>query len=109
MAEDGEVLRGVAVPGAVVVLVEGDVEDPVEAVLDAPVAADDAGEVSGVGRQAGEVVASLRRDRVTDAAGRLDADDALEVGPGVVRVDVGEVVRIANGPTAAVLDAPVSL
>ncbi|HEX6654631.1 MAG TPA: hypothetical protein VF153_00305 [Candidatus Limnocylindria bacterium] len=32
------------------------------------------------------------------AAGGLDADDAPEAGPAALRVDVGEVPRVADGP-----------
>ena len=47
-------------------------------------------------------------DRVADPSGRFDADDALEAGPGVVGVDVGEVGRVTDGAAAAVLDAAVA-
>ena len=43
LADGGEVLGGVGLPGAGVVLAEGDVEDPVELVLDSPVGPDGAG------------------------------------------------------------------
>ena len=52
VAEDGEVLRGMIGADAAEVLVEGEVETPLQANLDAPVAAADAGEGAGIGRQA---------------------------------------------------------
>ena len=84
VAEDGEVLRGVAVADAAVILAEGDVEDPVQAVLDPSVAADRLSKVYGIGRQAGADVARLARAGGADAAGGLDADNALEAGPAAV-------------------------
>jgi hypothetical protein len=80
----------VAVAGAI--LVEGDVENPVEAVLDGPVAADGAGEA--LGREAGgaEVVAGRAGGFAGLGAGRLDAGEGGEAGePRLVRIaTVGE-------------------
>lgn len=51
VVKDGEVLRRVAGADAGRVLIHGHVEDPVEAVLDRPVTAHDAGERCSVGGQ----------------------------------------------------------
>jgi hypothetical protein len=94
---------GVAVSDAAAVLADGDVEDPVQASRAAPLAADDAGEVGGVGRQAGEGVPVLGRVGAADPARRRDADDAPEAGPGA-RAWVTLGARSASGrgvPTAA--------
>src|SRR3954467_7129969 len=95
-----------AVSDAAEVLMEDDIEDPVEAILDAPMAADGAGEERGIGRQAGEEVARFARDSVADPSSGLDADDAAEAGPATVGVDVGEVLWIADREAAAGLGAP---
>ena len=108
VAQDGEVLGGVAGPDAALVLAEGDVEHPVEAVLDAPVVADGAGEGVGVPGEAAEVVMELARDCGAAAALALDQADAGQVGPGASRVEVGEDLRVGDGPVLADLDAPVA-
>src|SRR3954452_18913087 len=95
-------------PDATVILAEGDVEDPVQRVLDPPVAADDLGERRSIRRETGEVVACLNRDRVADPPGRLDADDTLQFGPGLIGIDVGEMSRVTDGAAAPVLDAPMA-
>ncbi len=51
MSDDGEVLRAEAGAQAAEVVVEDDVEDPVETVLDAPVGGRGAGQEFGVGRR----------------------------------------------------------
>src|SRR6266700_854104 len=40
-SQDGEVLRGIVLPGPIAVLVEDDVENPMQLILDRPVAARD--------------------------------------------------------------------
>ena len=52
VVEDGEVLRRIAGPDPRLILVQGDVEDPVETIFDGPVAAHDSGEGRGVWGQA---------------------------------------------------------
>jgi hypothetical protein len=58
-----------------VVLAEGDVEDPVDAILDPPVAADRVREGRRVARPAEQVVARLDGDAVADPALALDQAD----------------------------------
>src|SRR5215208_8531667 len=92
-----------------VVLVERDIEHPVETVFDAPVAADGWSQRGRVGRQAGQVVTRLGGDGRADPAAGLEADDAAELRPGAVRVDVVQVVRVADGQAAALLDPAMAL
>ena len=47
--DDGEVLRAEAVSQPAEIIVEDDVEDPMEAVFDAPVGAGGAGQEHGIG------------------------------------------------------------
>ena len=111
VADDGEVLGSMIGVDARAVLVEGQVEHPVEAVLDAPMAANDPLEQGGISRQAGDVVAYVGRYGRADAADRLDADHAPELRRGVLRVAEGEGVRVAKcslilvGDTAAILSS----
>jgi len=60
MLQDREVLRGMAGADARVVLVHRDIQHPLEAVLNGPVAAHGAGEVCRVGGEARDEVAGSR-------------------------------------------------
>src|SRR5918998_683434 len=59
LAQKGEVTGGGAVAYPAVVLAEGDVEDPVQRVLDAPVSADGLDQDGRIVAAAGEEVADL--------------------------------------------------
>src|SRR3712207_551740 len=59
LAQEGKVAGGGAIAHTTVVLAEGDVEDPVQRVLDAPVAADGLDQDGGSVAAAGEEVADL--------------------------------------------------
>ena len=62
MAHHGHVVSAVADPEAREILFEGDVENPMNAVLDAPVAAHRIGESLGRKRTRGDVVTPLEAD-----------------------------------------------
>src|SRR4051794_27242244 len=53
--DGGEVGRGVGVPDATLVVAEGHVHDPVQAVLDAPVIPDGGSDPPGIGSERGDV------------------------------------------------------
>src|SRR5215203_7549114 len=79
LAQDGQVARGAPVAHAAVVLAEGDVEHPVQRVLDAPVRADRLTE-------GGRIVAAARQevaDLGLDLRGAVDAADGLDGQHGV--------------------------
>jgi hypothetical protein len=97
VSDDGEVFRRVAGVNAAVILAEGHVEHPVEAILDAPVAANGGMEGGGIRWQTGEVVASFGRDDRADPPDRLDADDALEVRPHGIGINESQELRVADG------------
>src|SRR5690242_15487072 len=73
-AEQGEVASGGAMAHPAVILTEGDVENPVQGVLDAPVPADGSRQNSGIVVAAGEKVADLG----LDSAGAIDGADRLD-------------------------------
>ena len=107
--QDGHVVGGVAGADAAVVLAEGDIQDPVVGVLDAPVSAHRLQQGLGPGGQAGDEAAGVGRDPVPAAAFALDPDQAGQVAPLPVGVDMGEVGGVARRPAAAGFDAPVVL
>src|SRR5690242_21630340 len=71
LAQEGEVAGGGAVAHPAVILAEGDVEHPVQGVLDAPVPADRPDQDGGIVAAAGEEVADLG----LDLTGASDAAD----------------------------------
>ena len=66
------------------VLVHGDIEDPMEAVFDAPMAAGDVAEALGGERRAEQVVGGLGGELGTDLTAALDLGDGRESRPGVL-------------------------
>ena len=78
--EGGEIGGGVIGADAAFVVAEDHVHDPVQAVLDCPMAADDRPELAGQPHQGGDVKARLALDFVADFAGALDHDDAFNPG-----------------------------
>jgi hypothetical protein len=60
-------------------------------------------------RQAGQVVAGLDADLVADPPLGFDQRDAPQAGPSAGRVEVGQVLRIAQCPAAPTLDPSVAL
>src|SRR4051794_26846705 len=96
LAQEGEVAGGGAVAHPAVILMEGDVENPVQGVLDAPVPADrpdqDGGIIAAAGAAAGEEVAGLGLDfaGTVDAADRLDRQHGAEIGPVAQRLELSD-------------------
>src|SRR5215213_1185520 len=82
-AQEGEVAGGGAVAHPAVILTEGDVENPMQGVLDAPVPADRPDQDGGIVAAAGEEVADLGLDLAGagDAADRLHRRHGAEIGP----------------------------
>src|SRR5262245_5614743 len=80
-AEPGEVLGGIAGAGAAGVLAEDHVEDPMDAVLNAPMAADPCGQHLGQFLDAGDVVVRLVAVLVRLTPLAADVDDGLEPLP----------------------------
>src|SRR4051812_11909664 len=83
LAQEGEVAGGGAIAHATVVLTEGDIEDPVQRVLDAPVPADGFDQDGGIIAAAREEVADLGFDLTGagDAADRLHRQHRGQLGP----------------------------
>ena len=109
-AQDGEVLGAIVAAVAGAVLVEFDVENPVQRVLDRPVTADGAGENLGGEGRGSDVVAGGGAGVAGLRAGRLDAGEGGEAGEaGLAGVaPVGEEPARGRGyPVRAGLDAAV--
>src|ERR671939_1869498 len=83
LAQQGEVAGGGAVAHPAVVLAEGDVEDPVQSVLHAPMPPDRPRQSDGIVAAAGEEVADLGLDLAGagDAADRLHRQHRGQLGP----------------------------
>src|SRR3954464_1556906 len=106
LAQEGEVAGGGAVAHPAVILMEGDVENPVQGVLDAPVPADRPDQDGGIIAAAGEEVAGLGLDfaGTVDAADRLDRQHGAEIGPVAQRLELsdGRAHQDASADQAAV-------
>src|ERR671916_584375 len=89
-AQEGEVAGGGAVAHPAVILTEGDVENPMQGVLDAPVPADCPDQDGGIVAAAGEEVADLGLDLAgaVDAADRLHRRHGAEIGPAAQRLEL---------------------
>ena len=108
-SEDGHVVGCVARTDAAVVLAQGHVQDPVVSLLDGPVTAHRLQQRTSLGRQAGNEATDLGRDPVATATFTLDPDQAGQVAPLAVGVDMGEQGGGARRPAAADFDAAVVL
>src|SRR3954454_18215009 len=104
-AQEGEVLGAtvLAVPGPI--LIHGDVEHPMQPVLDAPVGARDLGEALGAKPRAEQVVGDLGRGLRGDLADAHDLADGGQPGPAAALLEPSDVGRDEAG---AGLDAPVA-
>src|SRR4029453_4253921 len=82
-AQGGEVAGGGAVAHPAVILAEGDVENPMQGVLDAPVPADGPDQDGGIVAAAGEEVADLGLGLAGAgvAGDRLPREHGAEIGP----------------------------
>lgn len=109
VAQHRQILGPVADADPTFVLAEGHVEDPVDTILDPPVPADDPPEGCRVASPAEQVVARLDADRGADPTLALDQADGASARPGMALVEVGDGRRVADGPVAPRLDAPVVL
>src|SRR5690349_24969856 len=91
-----------------VILPEGDVENPMQGVLDAPVAADGPSQDGRLIVAAGEEIAHLSLDLVgaVDAADRLDRQQRTQSGPFVQRLGPSA-ERAGNTASAHQAAAPV--
>src|SRR4051812_47629648 len=75
-----------------VILTEADVENPMQSVLDAPVAADSPGQDGRIVPAAGEEVTDLSLGLIgaVDAADRLDRQQRAQIGPFVQRLKLSD-------------------
>ncbi len=102
VVEDREVFGRVAGADAGLVLMHGDIQDPVEAVFDGPMTAHGAGEEGRVGGQAGDAEAGFVGGAVADGPRAIHAQDAAHAGPAG---PIGQPGQVVGGPRAAHLAA----
>ena len=96
--DGGEVGRGVVGSDPALVIAEDHVHDPVQAVLDRPVAADDRTQQVRRQHQRGDVEACLPLDLSADLARAFDHDDGLQARPVVAFLQPGDIVDDGGGP-----------
>src|SRR3712207_2748064 len=90
LANESEVARGRPVAHAAVILAEGDVQHPMQRVLNTPVLADRPDQNGRGVAAAREEVADLGLDRAgaVDAPDRLDCQDRTQVRPAVQGLEI---------------------
>ncbi len=108
-SQEGQVVGGVTGADTVCILPEGHVQDPVEGVLNPPVAAHGLQQDPRIGRQTGNVGAGFRGDLVPLSPLGLDHNQSLQVGPDPVGIHIAGVCRCPEHPAAACLNAAVVL
>ena len=102
--EDGEVMCGMLGTGAHLIIGEGDVHAPMQAILDRPMGPNSREQPGRIGRQAAEVETPLNGGFALDAALGLDHGKGLEVVP---LLGPGQTIDLVEGPAAADFDPPV--
>src|SRR3954464_4256610 len=98
MLDGGEVGWGVVGSDAAFIVAEDHIHDPVQAVLDGPMASHDHGQAFGRQAQRSDEEPRLPFDRATDLADAVDDDDAVQAGPVVALLQPGDVVDDGGGP-----------
>src|SRR4051812_21598963 len=96
--DGGEVGWGVVGSDAAFVIAEDHVHDPVQAVLNGPMASHDCGQAFGWQAERSDEEPRLPFDRAADLADAVDDDDALQAGPVVALLQPGDVVDDGGGP-----------
>src|SRR4051794_30730264 len=96
--DGGEVGWGVVGSDAAFVIAEDHVHDPVQTVLDGPMASHDHGQAFGWQAQRSDEEPRFPFDRAADLAEAVDDDDALQAGPVGALLQPGDVVDDGGGP-----------
>src|SRR5215210_9149195 len=91
------------------ILTKGDVEHPVQAVLDAPVAAHRRANRRGLARQTTQVVARFAGAVRADAPFGDDHGHTAQLRPGPIRIETGDDRRVIDRPDLPPLQAAVVL
>ena len=79
--DSGEIGRSVIGADAAFIVAEDHVHDPMQAVLDCPMTADDGSEKDRQQDERGDVEACLPLDRIASLPGAFDDDDSFQAGP----------------------------
>lgn len=105
VAYQRQALDRMAGPNPALVLSEGDIQQPMETILDAPVAANRVGELRRVGRQTAQVGAPLHGYGLAPPALSLNQPDARLACPGPLFIDPTKVGPVVYQPGPAPLQA----
>src|SRR2546428_5585805 len=89
MSQDDKVLLTVVLAHATGIFLKRDVEHPVEAIFDAPVAAHSCAKGSRLPRQAREVIAAFCRLLLAYFAVRFNHANATQPRPGLLGIEIG--------------------
>lgn len=101
MLEDGEIVRGMLGTDPHLIIGEGDVHTPMQAILDRPMRTNGGEQPGRIGRQAAEVETPLNGGFALDATLGLDHRKGFEIRP---LVGLGQTVELIEGEAAADFD-----
>src|SRR5271165_4401783 len=104
VTQDDEVLGGVALADPTMILVEGQVQDPMDAVLDAPMAAHGRAKGSGRQRAIQAVVTCLASALLAQLPLGVNGTNCSQAGPVVLVLEPLHGLRIGDHPGPSVLD-----
>jgi len=95
--DGGEIGRSMFGPNPALVIAEDHVHDPVQAVLDGPMAAHDRSEEVRQHDQRGDIKACFLRGFSINLAAAFDHDDAVQAGPGVACLQPSDIMDDGGG------------
>src|SRR5258706_7304249 len=101
MAQNGEVLSRMTLADAAGIFVEGNVQAPMQLILDPPVAAHGVLDGAGVAGQTADVIAGLDGNLIANAPFELDLRDRAQRLPLAPLAQVTHIAWVGNGPTVA--------
>ena len=101
-----QVFRSISGPYPAFVFPEGEVQHPMEAILDSPMASSCLEQSSGIRLQTGYVVPGFHRHLVSSPSLRRHHPDASQPRPIPSGLDVGQLLRVVNRPTRRVSMRP---
>ncbi len=107
MAQHHKVLLAMVFAHAARILLKGHVEHPMQAIFDAPMAPHSCAKGSRIPRQTRDVIATFFGHLLTDAPLRLDHAHTAQPYPGLLGIEIGDALRIGNGPLLAVFQPSV--
>lgn len=104
--ECGEIGAGIFLPGPHLIILEGDIETPMDLILHAPMGTNRIGQEASVGSNTADIEPPFDTGLAIDRALRLDHTEALQVRP---LLRLSQTVQLCEGPAASDFEAAMIL